>query len=117
MGKTKISGMQIYFTMEEIQEIFHGMDTLIFGTDYDYERSAICKSVISKCMKAQIKRLGTERPLKIFSDIKNDTPSHTIVTRGYGYNQEYEVVNSKGGVISPHSFHSYKAAQEWIDNQ
>jgi hypothetical protein len=41
----------------------------------------------------------------------------TIVTKGYGRDVVYEVVDEKGGIKNPYSFQTFKEAQEWIKGE
>ena len=68
------SGMQIYFTLEEIREIGYCVDEINFGSDTESDRSIIRTDILDKCSKARIKRLGESRPLNLFEDKKKDPP-------------------------------------------
>lgn len=37
----------------------------------------------------------------------------TVVTKGYGRDRVYEVVDEKGGIKNPYSFNSFDEANEW----
>lgn len=41
----------------------------------------------------------------------------TVVTKGYGKDKVYEVVDEKGGIKNPYSFSSFEEANEWKDDK